>query len=129
VTLEEEMKFVNAYLFLQQIRFGDKLIIQNSLNGQKGLVPPLVVQMLVENAIKHNTISEEHPLTITISQKDGNIVVENNLQRKTGFADDSTGIGLDNTRKRYDFLSDRKMEVVEINGKFKVTIPLLESHE
>ncbi len=129
VSLEEEMKFVNAYLFLQQIRFGDKLIIQNKLNGQKGLVPPLVVQMLVENAIKHNTISEEHPLTITISQKDGSIVVENNLQKRMGLSEDSTGIGLNNTRKRYEFLSEKKMEVEEKEGKFRVTIPLLSNHE
>jgi len=129
VSLEEEMKFVNAYLFLQQIRFGDKLIIKNSINGQKGLVPPLVVQMLVENAIKHNTISEEQPLMISISEERGSIVVENNLQKKTGFTDDSTGIGLENTRKRYEFLSDRKMEAGEVSEKFRVAIPLLSNYE
>jgi len=129
VTLEEEMKFVNAYLFLQQIRFGDKLIIQNSLNGQKGMVPPLVIQMLVENAIKHNIISEEHPLTIRISAEEGSVVVENNLQKKMGLPGDSTGIGLNNTRKRYAFLSDRKMEAEEVNGKFRVTVPLLSNYE
>jgi sensor histidine kinase YesM len=129
VAIDEEMKFVNSYLFLQQIRFGDKLIIINQLNGRSGVVPPLVLQMLVENAIKHNIISEEHPLTIRIFAEGDTIVVENDLQRKTIPEGDSTGIGLDNTRKRYEFLSDRKMEVEELNGKFKVTIPLLKSHE
>jgi len=129
VTLEEEMKFVKAYLYLQQIRFGDKLIVQNNLNGQTGLVPPLVIQMLVENAIKHNTISEEHPLTIRISEGEKSVVVENNLQKKMGLPEDSTGIGLNNTRKRYEFLTDRKMEVEEGNGNFKVTIPLISSDE
>lgn len=129
VMLEEEMKFVNAYLFLQQIRFGDKLIIQNKLNGQKGMVPPLVVQMLVENAIKHNTISEEHPLTIRISEEEGSVVVENNLQKKMGLPENSTGIGLDNTKKRYEYLGDRKMKIEQVNDKFRVTIPLLNNYE
>jgi len=128
VPLEEELKFVDAYSFLQQIRFGDKLKIQNELKGN-GQVPPLVIQMLVENAIKHNTISEEHPLTIRIYSEGQSIIVENNLRLKTGFSEDSTGIGLDNIRKRYAFLTDQKMETEEGNGKFKVTIPLLENHE
>jgi sensor histidine kinase YesM len=129
VALEDEMKFVNAYLYLQQIRFGYKLIIQNNLNGQKGLVPPLVVQVLVENAIKHNTISEEHPLTIRISSGGESVIVENNIQKKMGLREDSTGIGLGNTRKRYEFLTDRKMEVEEGSGKFKVTLPLLTNED
>lgn len=129
VTLDQEMKFVKAYLYLQQIRFGDKLIIQNDLDGKKGTLPPLVLQTLVENAIKHNIISEEHPLTIRLSEQNGDILVENNLQRKTIIREDSTGIGLDNTKKRYQFLSEREMKVEETDGKFKVTIPLLAIEE
>lgn len=129
VTLAEELKFVNAYLFLQQIRFGDKLVIQNDLNDKQGKVPPLVIQMLVENAIKHNVISEEHPLTIHLFEKSDSIIVENNLHKKIVFPADSTGIGLDNTRKRYHFLSERKVETEEVDGKFRVIIPLLKNHE
>jgi len=129
VSLEEELKFLNSYLFLQQIRFENKLIVVNELQGKQGSLPPLVLQMLVENAIKHNVVSSDDPLTIKLYETNGLITVENNLQRKERIHGDSTGIGLDNIKKRYDFLTDRKVEVEEQNGKFKVTIPLLPSHE
>lgn len=124
VSLEEEKKFLDSYLFLQQIRFGDKLILSVDLDSTKTLVAPLVLQMLVENAIKHNVISEEDPLHIHIFQRDGFIVVENDLQRKAVLVDDSPGLGLDNIAKRYEFLSDKKIEVIK-NGKFIVKLPII----
>jgi sensor histidine kinase YesM len=129
VPLSEELKFVNAYLYLQQIRFGNKLVVKNELNGKEGMVPPLVLQVLAENAIKHNVISEEHPLTIHLHANDTNVFVENNFQKKEILKGDSMGIGLDNTKKRYDFLTNEKVKVENLNGKFKVTIPLLQYHE
>ena len=125
VLLEEEMKFVTSYLFLQQIRFGDKLIIENNLIDQAGVVPPLVIQMLVENAIKHNIVSEENPLRITLYKNDFFIVLENNLQIKSVLKEESPGIGLENIRKRYEFLTQQKVEVLNENGKFQVKLPLL----
>lgn len=125
VTLGEEMKFVKAYLYLQQIRFGDKLRVKNELTAEEGLVPPLVVQMLVENAIKHNVISEESPLTLTLYETDRTIVVENNLQVKTVLKEDSKGIGIENIRKRYAFLTQQEVVVTRTEGKFVVRIPLL----
>ena len=83
VPLEEERKFLNSYLFLQQIRFGEKLELNIQLDGVKSMVAPLVLQMLVENAIKHNVISEENPLRIKIHMDEGYIEVENNLQKKS----------------------------------------------
>jgi sensor histidine kinase YesM len=124
VPLEEEKRFLNSYLFLQQIRFGDKLKLEVDLDQARSLVAPLVLQMLVENAIKHNVISEQDPLHIRIFQQDGFIVVENDLQRKTVLVDDSPGIGLDNIARRYEFLSDRKVEVLR-NGKFVVKLPII----
>ena len=125
VPLEEEMKFVNSYLFLQQIRFGDKLIIENKLVDEKGVVPPLVIQMLVENAIKHNIISEENPLHITLYKNDFFIVLENNLQIKDVLKEESPGIGLENISKRYEFFTEHKVEVLNKNGKFQVRLPFL----
>lgn len=125
VTLDDEMKFVNAYLYLQQIRFGDKLIVNNQLNSEQGLVPPLVVQMLVENAIKHNIVSQEHPLQINLYKEDTCIVVENNLQIKNVLPEESKGIGLENIRKRYAFLSPQKVTITDADGKFIVKLPLL----
>jgi len=124
VNLEEEKKFLNSYLYLQQIRFGDKLKLQVDLNGVKSMVAPLVLQMLVENAIKHNIISEENPLTIRIYQENNFIVVENNLQKKTVMSEDSPGIGLDNIQKRYEFLSDKKVEIIQ-NDLFTVKLPII----
>lgn len=122
VTLEEEKKFLDSYLFLQKIRFGDKLKLTISLDDKGCMVPPLVLQMLVENAIKHNEISEDHPLHIRLFLEGNYIVVENNLQRKTIVGENSPGVGLDNICKRYEFLTDQKVEVVQ-NGTFRVRLP------
>jgi LytS/YehU family sensor histidine kinase len=124
VTLEEERKFLRSYLFLQQIRFGDKLKLKVELDGIQTLVAPLVLQMLVENAIKHNVVSEADPLHIRIFSQDGYIVVENDLQRKSALVNDSPRLGLDNIAKRYEFLSDKKVEVIQ-NGKFIVKLPII----
>lgn len=124
VLLEEEKKFLNSYLFLQQIRFGDKLKLNVDLDETRSRVAPLVLQMLVENAIKHNVISEENPLHINIYVEDGFIIVENNLQKKSVMLDESPGMGLDNISKRYAFLSDKKVEVIE-GDKFVVKLPLI----
>lgn len=124
VPIEEEKRFLGSYLFLQQIRFGEKLKLEINLEGTRTLVAPLVLQMLVENAIKHNVISEDDPLHIRIFQQDGFIVVENDLRRKSILVDDSPGLGLDNIARRYEFLSDKKVEVIN-NGKFIVKLPII----
>jgi len=80
--------------------------------------------MLVENSIKHNIISEENPLTIRVYSHDHFIVIENNLQKKTIMEEDSPGIGLDNIQKRYEFLSDTKVEVIR-NEMFIVKLPII----
>jgi sensor histidine kinase YesM len=124
VPIEEEKRFLNSYLFLQQIRFGDKLKLEVDLDKTRTLVAPLVLQMLVENAIKHNVISEEDPLHIRIFQQDGYIVVENDLRRKSVLIDHSPGVGLDNILRRYEFLSDKKVEVIK-NERFTVRLPVI----
>jgi sensor histidine kinase YesM len=125
VSISEELKFLESYLFLQQIRFGDKLNVQIDIPKIEGRVAPLALQMLVENAIKHNVISEEDPLTVQIYRHDDNLIVENTLKRKQILSEDSSGLGLENIRKRYEFLSDKKVVVEEIGLKFKVTLPIL----
>lgn len=128
VLLLEEKKFLNSYLFLQQIRFGDKLKFNVQLDGTPSRVAPLVLQMLVENAIKHNVISEENPLHIKIYVEDDFIVIENNLQRRSVMVEESPGMGLDNIIKRYAFLSDKKVEIIE-GDKFIVKLPLIPEEE
>lgn len=123
--LEEELKFAEAYLFLQQIRFGEKLNVENNLNGVEGLIPPLALQILIENAIKHNVISEADPLTISLFEQDKYVVVKNNLQKKTRLTEGSTGIGLENITRRYEFLSNQKIVVEQTPANFIVKLPLL----
>lgn len=125
VSVSDEMRFVESYLYLNKIRFGDKLRFVNRLANPEGGVPPLAIQMLVENAIKHNVIAQEAPLTITISQVNVSIVVENNLQLRSHAAQRPAGIGLDNISKRYEMLSNKTIDVVQTPSSFKVTIPIL----
>ena len=126
VSLAEELKFLNAFIYLQQIRFGDKLKIEMDLNNLQSLVAPLALQMLVENAIKHNVISEETPLTVKLYHHNNYLVVENTLQKKNQVSEDSAGVGLENIKKRYEFLSKHKVLVEELQGKFRVSIPIIE---
>lgn len=125
VPLEEELKFLESYAYLQQIRFGNKLSIELSLDGLNSLVAPLALQMLIENAVKHNEVSEENPLHIRVYHQDDCIVVENNLQRKKLMGEPPSGLGLENISKRYEFLSNRKVEVNSDNNKFVVRLPVI----
>lgn len=125
VALEEELLFLNSYLFLQQIRYGGKLVIKNTLQQLKGNVPPLALQMLVENAIKHNIISEAQPLIIHLYEENNNIVVTNNLQLKKDLSEGLSGVGLENIKRRYEFLSNRKVEVLKNENSFCVKLPIL----
>jgi LytS/YehU family sensor histidine kinase len=122
VQLDEEEKFLKSYLYLQEIRFGSKLTISVSLDDSECMVAPLALQMLVENAIKHNEISEEHPLHIRLFVEPGFVVVENNLQPKRILGEESPGVGLENICKRYEFLTDQKVQVSK-NGTFAVRLP------
>jgi hypothetical protein len=126
VSMSEELRFLDAYLYLQRIRFGDKLNVEMTLTRNDRPVAPLALQMLLENAIKHNIVSDAEPLTIRVFEKEGYLVVQNNLQRKTSVGDDSAHVGLENIVRRYEFLSDRKVEIVENEKYFIVRLPLLD---
>lgn len=126
VSLETELEALEAYLFLLKMRFSDKLNVEISLKEQEEkVVAPLTLQMLVENAVKHNIVSQASPLYIRIFEnEEGFIVVENNLQKKEN-VQESSGIGLPNIRARYAILTDKEMRVEEIEDTFKVFIPII----
>jgi sensor histidine kinase YesM len=128
VSEAEELKFLESYIFLQKIRFGENLKIEVDMAGEKTAFPPLVLQMLIENAIKHNEISSENPLTISVYKDKTFVRVENNLQPRKIFHEDSPGIGLSNISSRYEFLSSHKVEVENHAGKFVVKLPLLKAN-
>jgi hypothetical protein len=125
VSLAEELRFVDSYLYLQRIRFGDKLKVDFSIARNDQSVAPLALQMLLENAIKHNIVSEDEPLRIRVFDHDGYLIVENNLQRKSSLGDESAHVGLDNIIRRYEFLTDQKVQVVENEKNFTVRLPML----
>lgn len=124
VDLKEELQFIDSYLFLQKIRFGDNLRTNIHTSGN-GKIAPLALQLLIENAIKHNVVSFEAPLIITIKDEADFIIVENNLQKKKTIGEPSSGMGLENICKRYEFLSKKKVEVIESANTFKVKLPNL----
>ncbi|HCX20526.1 MAG: histidine kinase [Flammeovirgaceae bacterium] len=122
VPLEDELKFFDNYAFLQQIRFGENLRVKVTRQGD-GMVPPVAMQLLLENAIKHNIVSEAKPLTVTVVIQNGEIKVSNNIQEK--LSKDSTGIGLSNLRERYGYLSNKTVQINNDGKTFEVILPLL----
>lgn len=125
VSISEELDFLRSYLYLQQMRFGGKLRVNIGVEGREMSVPPLALQMLIENAIKHNIVSEEDPLSIDIRDDGRHIVVENNIQRKSSSSEPSTGIGLENISKRYAFLTKEPVQVSDTGNRFVVRLPVL----
>ena len=125
VLARSELEMLDQYLKLQKARFGENLLISVDV-GEKYYhysVPPLVLQMLIENCIKHNVISAEKPLCIRVYANKQSLVVENTLQKKD--STDSTGQGLKNITERYKFFSGKEIEIKETSTSFIVTIPLL----
>jgi len=130
-TLSSELEFINAYVFLLQTRFGENLKLQTNISNimQKRLIPPLTLQMLVENAVKHNIVSSSKPLYITIqSLETGMLSVSNNLQKKTTIIN-SNHVGLKNIKTRYSMLVNREVLIAESQFDFNVAVPLLQEEE
>jgi hypothetical protein len=126
VDISEEINFVNAYLYLQKIRFGDNLHIEFNLSKSEGYaVPPLSIQTLIENAIKHNEISTEYPLTVSITDDGEFIEVRNTIRIKNRPVTDSPHIGLKNLEARIQLLSDKKMSVTNDHETFSVKVPII----
>jgi LytS/YehU family sensor histidine kinase len=129
VPLQEELDFINSYGYLLSIRFGENLVIENNVvTHDEYFIPPATLQMLIENAIKHNVASKKNPLHVKIFLEGKTLIVSNNLQEKT-IKETSTQIGLKNIQSRYEFLSDNKVEIIKTDKAFTVTIPLLQLEE
>lgn len=126
VTLKEELIFLEAYFYLLEIRFGKKVILKKliAVDPEQYQLPPLTLQLLVENAVKHNKMSMAEPLIIEITAGEKNIEVTNNFNPRETEAT-STGIGLDNITKRVAYLTNQQVEITRRNGVFCVTIPLI----
>ncbi len=128
VALEEEFVFIRSYIFLLQIRFDRNLIINTHVKKTDlaMLIPPMALQVLIENAIKHNEVSSDHPLSISIVSEDEKLMVSNNLQLRP-MHEPGSQTGLKNIRARYAFFTKLPVEILQDAETFMVKIPLLSS--
>lgn len=129
VGLPAEIDFIQAYLFLLKIRFGDNLIIHQSLpdDTSKWKIPPGSLQILVENTIKHNVVSRKRPLSVEIYlQNNDYIVVKNNLQ-KLEQEEHANKVGLQNIIDHYKFITTKQVIIDDSNQSFTVKLPLIEA--
>ncbi|MGV3638163.1 MAG: sensor histidine kinase [Flavobacteriales bacterium] len=131
VDLGTELDFTQAYIDLMKVRFADSLRIHVDVAPEHRhlLIAPLTLQLLLENALKHNVASTASPLHVDIHVENGrNLVVRNSLHRKQGVVE-GTGTGLNNVRQRYAYLSERPVDVIETREHFLVALPLLQLAE
>lgn len=126
-TLNEEIEFVNAYIDLLKIRYGENLVVHYNIEEKYKYyyLMPVSIQLLVENVIKHNTISAKKPLFILIeTTENDSIKVENLVNPKLKDASEG-GVGLANLAKRYSILFQKQISITQKEGTFTVEIPLI----
>ena len=127
VPLSEELDFTGSYIFLLKIRFENKLNIKTDVEVQANdYLIPMTLQLLIENAVKHNEVSAEFPLSVSIRKKNEFIEVENNLQPKD-VGENSKKTGLKNLMQQYAFFSDHPIEILSSGNTFLVRVPILKS--
>jgi two-component system LytT family sensor kinase len=126
ITLREELSFIESYIFLLELRFARKLNIEVSLSEELKArkIAPLSLQMLIENAVKHNIVSDKRPLHIKIYNNDKYIIVENPLQPKAN-KEKGSQMGLHNISNRYKALCGEGIIILEDDNKFIVKIPII----
>lgn len=127
VSIQTELDFLESYLFLISIRHQNSIQFVADIDEKiktKGMIPPATLQMLIENAIKHNRFSANDPLVISIKREDGFLVITNPV-KKNPIPDISSGIGLENIRKRYELTSGRTIDIYRSDELFIVKIPII----
>ena len=126
ISLKDEIEFIDNYFFLLQIRHDGKLQMNIELNDEirKAMIPPCAIQVLIENAIKHNEFNESNPLLIKITLNGQYVRVSNNAKPKP-YAVNSTGIGLKNLSARYRIICRRDIEIEKSRDSFSVKLPLI----
>lgn len=130
ISLKEELGYLHSYTYLLTERFGENLNIEIDIERKhyNMNMVPLSLQILLENAIKHNIISKEKPLFVKVYVDDnGKLVVKNNLQKKRHVAS-STKFGLENIKERYKFFTDKTVEVISTTQNFIVLLPLIKTN-
>ncbi|MBX2871915.1 MAG: histidine kinase [Saprospiraceae bacterium] len=125
-TVAEELNFAKQYLELQRMRFEDSIYLKTDISEEvlHKRIPSLTLQLLLENAIKHNGFNEQNPLHIEITQEDDQLRVSNNRKARTNLSD-SNGIGLENIRVRYKLLTTQSLIIDANPHSFTVKLPLI----
>ncbi|WP_411030724.1 sensor histidine kinase [Spongiimicrobium sp. 3-5] len=126
IALRDELRFAKAYAHIQSERFGDNLKMEWNIpeTSLDSMIVPMSLQLLLENAIKHNVISKAKPLVITVSVKNNSLVVANKIQPKSTQIP-STQVGLKNIEKRYTLISSKSVDIRNDGNRFVVSLPLL----
>ncbi|WP_312192897.1 histidine kinase [Sphingobacterium sp.] len=127
--LRAELAIMDAYIYLQKARFEDGLLITQELQADlnETFIPPFTLQLLIENCIKHNIISLEKPLHISIYREGDYLVVKNNLQERK-IPEASTGLGIKNINQRYLMLSDKEIVILKTDDTFTIKLPILHEY-
>ncbi|GLR19658.1 sensor histidine kinase [Portibacter lacus] len=127
VSLKKEVEFLESYLFLQKIRFGDKLIVNIDLSPKvlNTYAPPLAFQLLLENAIKHNQATKKSPLVVNITNDEKYLIVKNNIQLRDD-VNNSTGVGHSNLKSTYSFFSGLQPQFIQSENEYIAMLPILE---
>ena len=129
VTLANELEFLRSFVFLNEIRFEEKLSVEIDLEPQEGeMIVPMALQLLLENAVKHNVATKQKPLWVKVTRQGNGLVVRNNLQPRS-VGEDSKKIGLKNLEQQYAHHSGRKIKVKAADGEFSVWVPILAGGE
>lgn len=126
VSVEEEFQFARTYVRLLKMRFEDSIVldIPETASNPEAKIVPLSLQLLLENAVKHNVVTSARPLYIKVYEENGNLVVSNNIQEKQ-VVKKSSGVGLRNIQQRYQLLTDRQVRIEKTNQQFSVFLPIL----
>ncbi len=127
ITLAEEIKTASTYFYLQQKRYGKNLSLEMNidLDANEKKIPPMVLQILIENSVKHNAVSKETPLAIKIVSQNKSLIVSNNINPKRQ-SETSTGTGLQNISNRYKLLTNDEIKIQKDTQTFSVTLPLID---
>ncbi|MBS9462445.1 histidine kinase [Flagellimonas sp. 389] len=130
VSLKKELNFLDAFVFMMEVRHKNAVFIKTDIkvSSENYWIPTLTLQMLIENALKHNLYSKEKPLHISINSIEKSaLAIKNNLRKRT-LKCETTKLGLENIRKRYSYYTNKQVLVREENGFFEVIVPLLDKN-
>lgn len=125
VTLKEELRFLESYIHLIEVRYRENFMVNINIKDDllQNKIPTLALQLLMENAVKHNEISDDRPLKVEVFDEGDHLVIKNRLQERTGNLE-STNIGLSNLNVRFKLHMDKELEVLREEGHFVVKLPI-----